>query len=140
MKYVYVKKTNLSLIQEFPTPENVDDWYIVSVPDDFSVAGKQYDPLANSWSVIEYSASAIRRISKVAFRNRFTLAEKVAIYTAAKTDVVVQIMLDDISAVTTTVDLDYPPLTEGLGYLVSLNILTAERAAAMRADGLPSEV
>ena len=140
MKYVYVKKTNLSLIQEFPTPENVDDWYIVSVPDDFSVAGKQYDPLANSWSVIEYSASAIRRISKVAFRNRFTLAEKVDIYTAAKTDPLVQIMMDDIAAVTTGVDLDFPSLVEGLGYLVTSGILTTERAAAMRADGSPSEV
>lgn len=140
MKTVYVKKVDLNFIQEFPIPESLDDWYIVSVPDDFSVAGKQYDPLANSWSAIDYSAPAIRRISKVAFRNRFTLAEKVDIYTAAKTDPMVQIMMDDIAAVTTGVDLDFPSLVDGLGYLVSIGILTTERAAAMRADGLPSEV
>lgn len=140
MKTVYVLRSNLNLVQEFPTPENLDAWYIALVPDDFNVAGKQYDPLANSWSVIEYSAPAIRRISKVAFRNRFTLAEKVDIYTAAKTDPLVQIMMDDIAAVTTGVDLDFPSLVEGFGYLVTSGILTTERAAAMRADGSPSEV
>ncbi|MBQ1784629.1 MAG: hypothetical protein II007_13365 [Gammaproteobacteria bacterium] len=140
MKAVYVKKGDLNFIQEFPAPDDLAQWYVVSVPDDFSVAGKQYDPLANSWSVISYSAPVIRRISKVAFRNRFTLAEKVDIYTAAKTDPMVQIMMDDIAAVTTGVDLDFPSLSDGLGYLVQLGILTAERAAAMRADGSPSEV
>lgn len=140
MKTVYVLRSNLNIVQEFPIPESLDDWYIVSVPDDFSVAGKQYNPDTQEWSTVYSAPSAIRRISKVAFRNRFTLAEKVAIYTAAKTDPLVQIMIDDIAAVTTGVDLDFPSLVDGLGYLVQTGILTTERAAEMVADGLPEEV
>lgn len=140
MKTIYVKKVDLNFIQEFPIPESLDDWYIVSVPDEFNYFGKQYNPDTQEWSTVYSAPSAIRRISKVAFRNRFTLAEKVAIYTAAKTDPLVQIMMDDIAAVNTGVDLDFPSLTEGLGYLVQIGIITAERAAEMVDDGLPEEV
>ena len=44
--------------------------------------------------------TAATRITQLAFRNRFTPAEKVALYTAAKTNVDIQIYLDDVAAAT----------------------------------------
>lgn len=140
MKTIYVKKADLRCLQEWPIPDAADleNWYQVEIPDDLNYAGAEYNP--ETQLLNKLPGSAARKLSKVAFRARFTPAEQVAIYTAAKTDVVVQIMLDDVAAVRDSVDLDYPQLGDGLQYLVSLGILTPERKEQMLANAIPAEL
>ena len=61
------------------------------------------------------------------FRKRFTAAEKVALYQAAETDIMVKIFLDDVAATPEIVQ-DDPELNQGIAYVVSKGILTLERA------------
>jgi hypothetical protein len=140
MKTIYVKKSDLRCLQEWPIPaeDDLENWYQVEIPDDLNYAGAEYNP--ETQLLNKLPGSAARKLSKVAFRARFTAAEQVAIYTAAKTDVVVQIMLDDVAAVRDSVDLDYPQLGDGLQYLVSLGILTPERKEQMLANAIPAEL
>lgn len=140
MKTLYVKKTDLRFIQEAPAPaeDDLENWYQVEIPDDLNYAGAEYNP--DTQLLNKLPGSAARKLSKVAFRARFTAAEQVAIYTAAKTDVVVQILLDDVAAVRDSVDLDYPQLSDGLQYLVGLGILTPERKEQMLANAIPAEL
>lgn len=65
-------------------------------------------------------------ISRLAFRNRFTLAEKTAIYTAAETQVLVRIWLDDLTN-SEYVNLSDPTTIAGVTALVSVGILTEAR-------------
>lgn len=140
MKTLYVKKTDLRFIQELPAPaeDDLENWYSLEVADDLNYAGAEYNP--DTQQLNKLPGSAARKLSKVAFRARFTAAEQVAIYTAAKTDVVVQILLDDVAAVRDSVDLDYPQLSDGLQYLVGLGILTPERKEQMLANAIPAEL
>ncbi|MEZ7276056.1 hypothetical protein [Pseudoalteromonas sp. 68 DY56-GL68] len=78
----------------------------------------------------------IRVISKGAFRRRLTLNEKVAVKTS--TDPVVKVLEEDLIA-TSNVDLDFQPLIDGLDYLISVGILTAERKAELLQDGEQGE-
>lgn len=78
----------------------------------------------------------VRTISKGAFRRRFTLDEKVDI--KVSNDPVVKVLEEDLLA-TSSVDLDFQPLIEGLEYLVSVGILTAERKAELLQDGAQGE-
>jgi hypothetical protein len=82
------------------------------------------------------AADVVRVISKGAFRRRFTLAEKVEI--KVSTDPVVKVLEEDLLA-TSNVDLDFQPLIEGLDYLISVGILTAERKAELLQDGVQGE-
>lgn len=75
-----------------------------------------------------------RRLTTLAFRDRFTLDEKRAIYTAALTSVDVKIWLDDLAAATpeadgTSVDLDDARTVAGVQGLESAGLLAAGRAA-----------
>lgn len=40
----YVKKSDLSFVQEFPVPENLDEWHEVVVDSRYDYFGKTYDP------------------------------------------------------------------------------------------------
>ena len=66
------------------------------------------------------------KITRLAFRNRFTFAEKVAIETAAKTDVEVKVLLDDQSAAT-FIDLSRSDTIGGLDLLASKTLITLAR-------------
>lgn len=70
----------------------------------------------------------IRIITKLAFRNRLTMAEKTAIYTAAESNIQIRIWLDDLSSAEEA-DLDFPELKAGLEAMVSGGLLTADRVA-----------
>lgn len=75
-----------------------------------------------------------RRLSKLTFRDRFTLDEKRAIYTAAQTSIDVQIWLDDLNAATpeadgTAVDLDDSRTVAGVQALETAGFIAAGRAA-----------
>lgn len=61
------------------------------------------------------------------FRKRFTAAEKVALYTAAGTDVMIKIFIDDLAATPVVVP-DDAELNQGIAYVVAQGILTLERA------------
>lgn len=64
------------------------------------------DDAAIGWTFdgVEFSPPApkpiSKRITKLAFRNRFTGTEKVSLYERAKTSIAVQIYLDDLQAAT----------------------------------------
>lgn len=68
------------------------------------------------------------RITRLAFRNRFTFAEKVAIETAAESDATVRVLLKDQEAAT-FIDLARIDTQQGVQLLVSKNLITAQRAA-----------
>ena len=67
-------------------------------------------------------------ITRLAFRNRFNQAEKVALYTAAQapTGLPIKIYLDDLASAT-FVDLSRPDTAYGLGVLATIGILTPTR-------------
>lgn len=71
-------------------------------------------------------------ITVLAFRSRFTQAEKQAIYTAAKTSVDVQIWLDDL-AVATEVILDDARTMAGVQAMESVGLISAGRSAEILA-------
>ncbi len=66
-------------------------------------------------------------ITKLAFRNRFTQAEKVALYTAAETNVPIRVYLDDVNAAT-FIDLSRPDTSIGVQQLESAGLLAPGRA------------
>lgn len=67
------------------------------------------------------------RITRLAFRNRFTFAEKVAIETAAESDATVRVLLKDQEAAT-FIDLARIDTQQGVQLLVSKSLITAQRA------------
>lgn len=76
-----------------------------------------------------HSGSPIMTITRLAFRNRFTMAEKVALYVASQTPqgLPLKVYLDDMAAAT-FVDLLRADTILGINTLVSLGLLTPSRA------------
>ena len=70
--------------------------------------------------------------SRIEFRNRFTSAEKVALYTAAETDVMIKIFLDDLSAAE-YVDVTDEDIINHVAYIEQLEIINSERTAEILA-------
>ena len=66
-------------------------------------------------------------LTRLEFLRRFTVQERVAARTLAATDPVVYDFLDLLSAALNVVPTD-PDVQMGLGYLVSVGVLTADRA------------
>lgn len=69
-----------------------------------------------------------RLLTRLAFRNRFTPAEKVALYTAANSNVQIKIYLDDLAAAT-FVDPERPDTVAGVQALEAATIIGPGRAA-----------
>lgn len=67
-------------------------------------------------------------LTKLAFRNRFTPAEKVALYTAAAANVQIKIYLDDLAAAT-FIDVERPDTIAGVQALEAATIIGVGRAA-----------
>lgn len=67
-------------------------------------------------------------LSRFAFRNLFTLAEKQTIYAEADTNIIVKIFLDEIT-VAENVDLANEATIVGVNYLESQGLIAAGRAA-----------
>jgi hypothetical protein len=76
--------------------------------------------------------AAPRIVAPLAFRDRLTEGEKLALYTAAAASLELRIYLDDLNAAQ-EVDLDSPRTVGGLQALVATGILTPERAAEILA-------
>jgi hypothetical protein len=71
-------------------------------------------------------------ITRLAFRNRFTMAEKAALYTVAGTapGIGLKVYLDDLASAT-FVDLSRTDTINSVNYLATLGIITPARAAAI---------
>lgn len=72
------------------------------------------------------SATPTKKITRLAMRERFTFAELCAIHTTAKTNVYVEVLMNNLQ-VALYVDLNRPDTASGLGLLVQLGLLTQER-------------
>ena len=69
-------------------------------------------------------------IDRIDFFNLFTNEELAGVYTAAKDNVLLQILLDKIK-VAAKVELDNKDVIQGVGLLIQMVILTEERAIAI---------
>lgn len=69
-----------------------------------------------------------RKISALAFKQRLTLEERIAIRTAGKSDVLIEDFLDLLSQAT-TVDLDHQDTVNGVNYMVARGHIEAKRIA-----------
>jgi hypothetical protein len=67
-----------------------------------------------------------KQLTRYEFRALFTFAEQVAITTAAKADVAVEVFMTSMG-VAEVIDLDYPETAQGLGYLVKLGLIKQEK-------------
>ena len=67
-------------------------------------------------------------LTPIDFMRRFTMAEEIAIRTAAKTDVGIEVFLSRLSVVA-SVGLAHPETTGGIDYLIAKGLLTTERGA-----------
>ena len=73
----------------------------------------------------------VNRMSVLQFRNRFTSAEKAAIY--ASTDANVRVFLDDLNAAS-RVDITDPTTIAGVDYLISISIVDSSRRTDLLAQ------
>lgn len=76
------------------------------------------------------------QLTRLEFRNQFTMAEKQALYTAAQSNIDIQIFLDDVNAAEYIETTDQITI-DGLGALVLAGLLTQERADEIL-SGIPS--
>lgn len=80
------------------------------------------------------------KITRLAMRNRFTTAEKVALYELAKTNTLIQIFLDDLAAAT-FIDLQRDETVGAIGQLVTVGLLTSARGTEiLTTEPSPDEV
>ena len=70
------------------------------------------------------------KITKLAFRERFTIAEMTGIYATMPTNFTLQAMIAN-QQVATFVDLSRSDTIAGVGYLVSIGLITQDRATAI---------
>jgi len=71
-------------------------------------------------------ATKSRVYTRLQFRSLFSFAEQIAITTAAKTDIGVEVFLGMMN-IAEEIDLDYPDTIAGLDYLVSKELITEEK-------------
>lgn len=81
---------------------------------------------------VSESLNGILPITKLEFLARFTGAERIAVRTAAKTDGVIEDFME-LLKITDVIHPNHPMAQQGLSYLVSLGILTTERAEVIGA-------
>lgn len=79
----------------------------------------------NGQTIIGSSVS--RKITRLAMRQRFTFSELIALSNAAAAIPAVKVLMDNLSTAT-YIDLARSDTAGGVGLLVSLNLITAERA------------
>ena len=106
-------KLYLDTAQEFPSAEDAEAWAQAEVERLSAPAPAPAEPRPV--------------LTKEEFRARFRFSERVAIYEEAKTDTGVQVILDDLMAKDSGVDLGDPAVEASLDYLVSKGLLSEER-------------
>jgi hypothetical protein len=93
-------------------------------------ANYTWDPATVSF--IEKNGANKRLISKLDYMNRFTDAELVSIYTAAKTNVNVEIWLEKFK-LSAEINLDDPKTISGIQAIETLGLIAAGRATEILA-------
>lgn len=97
--------------------------------------------LDNGTHIIEIDGdlvpSVIRKITKRAFMQRFTQAERIAVRNS-NDDIVIDIYED--LKIAEFVDLDLPETSQGLAYLEIVGILAEGRVSQLLVDGVSHEV
>lgn len=85
-------------------------------------------PTQPSWALADRPLvnDSPRATTRLEFRNRFTMAEKVAIYDAADTNLAVKIWLDDLTN-SEYVNLNDPYTISSINALVQMNLITETR-------------
>lgn len=103
-----------------------------SVPDDVTPGSKRESD--GRWTIEPIVTPALlpdpapeRRVTILAFLQRFTLGERLSIRAARASDAVVDDFMSMVDAAT-FIDLDRPDTEQGVAYLVSKEHVTAERA------------
>lgn len=94
------------------------------------VLGRRWS--GGKWIEVEPEPEVSAAITRLEFRERFTPAEKVAIYTAAKQSVELQVWLDDLAAAS-DVRTDYPATVGGVQALEAAGLIAPGRAAEILA-------
>jgi hypothetical protein len=101
----------------------------VEIPDkDEDIVGLVYPEIVLPAPVQEVKPP----LSVLDFRNRFTQAEKIAIYTAAKSVVAIQVWIDDLASAK-DVNVTHTQTIEGINALESAGLIGAGRAAEILA-------
>lgn len=111
---------------ELPTPENGSTTQMQGVTALELRANYEWDPATVSF--VEKNGPAKRLISKLDYMNRFTDNELIAIYTAAKTNVTVEIWLEKFK-LASEINLDDPRTAAGLQILENSGLIAVGRAA-----------
>lgn len=88
--------------------------------------------LAEAEAAQQAQPEPLRVMTKLAFTNRFTTEELVAIYTAAKTEVFVEVFLDKLK-IAEEINLGDPNLLEALTAFVQMGLLTQGRVTEILA-------
>ena len=83
--------------------------------------------------VVDYGT----KITKLAMRNRFTFAEKIAIETASETDTEVRVLQKDMDSAS-YIDLARPDTVAGIGLYESKGLLTSIRATEILTNAVDS--
>ena len=78
------------------------------------------------------------RVTKLAFKQRMTAAERIAIRTAATTDAIVYDFMDLVDSAT-FIDLARQDTQDGVNYLESVGLLAAGRAAQILTNPITDE-
>ena len=89
--------------------------------------GDVYDPETETFSTPDPVSTPRLRLTKREFRNKFTFAEKQAIYTAARSVVDVEIFLDDLMAAE-YIDVDSAETIGGVQALETATLIGTGRA------------
>jgi hypothetical protein len=77
--------------------------------------------------VLPFPTPIDSKVTRLAFRNRFTTNEKIALYTAAESNVQLKVYLDDVNAAT-YIDLTLPETIAGVQLLEAAGIIGSGRA------------
>lgn len=105
--------------------------YMIEVTSfDLDLLGKRHNETTGLFDAV--APAPVRILSHLAFANRFTQTELRAIYTAAKTNVDVEIWLDKFK-IANDVELDDQSNIDGLNALEAAGLIAAGRSAAIRA-------
>lgn len=129
--YIYVNENDIIMDVVAISHNVISPNYIEYHEQDMTLVGKLWDRVTSTAVDNPYPDPII--ITKLAFRNLFTFNEKVVLYTKAETDIIIRVFLDDIMAAQ-EIDLTFPSLIQGIQYLVSQGVITAERAGQILAN------
>lgn len=144
MKYAIINENKVTSIVDLFTEEEVIDYtkknqlcYLIDDLADQNVIG--YDFVDNTLK--DLSGNLVKqkmRMTRLAFRNRFTTNELVALYTAMQSNIMLQIINDNLLAAT-FIDLNRAETINAVYYIASLGVITNTRAGVILTT-TPSEL